>query len=107
MINTHLKFEARIPNGSKFVALTRNCTKFLSLKANLTLKVKVKVTRFRTHPRLYVINIWFKFEDKILNTSKVIVFTRNHTDDDADDYGTKNNVPPHNILAIFPFCYSS
>ena len=28
---THLKFEAKIPNGSKF----------LSLKANLTLKVKV------------------------------------------------------------------
>ena len=33
----------------------------------------------------YVINTWFKFEDKIQNTSKVIVLTRNHTDDDADD----------------------
>ena len=32
-----------------------------------------------------MINIWFKFEDKIQNTSKVIVFTRNHTDDDTDD----------------------
>ena len=38
MINTHLKFEAKIPNGSKAVAFTRNNTKFLSLKANLTLK---------------------------------------------------------------------
>ena len=40
-----------------------------------------------------MINIWFKFEDKIQNTSKVITFTRNHTDDDADD-GTKNNMSP-------------
>ena len=39
MINTHLKFEAKIPNGSKAVAFT-------SLKANLTLKVKV--TSFQT-----------------------------------------------------------
>ena len=42
MINTHLKFEAKIPNASKAVAFTRNYTQFLSLKANLTLKVKVK-----------------------------------------------------------------
>ena len=48
MINKHLKFEAKIPNGSKVVAFTRNYTKFLSLKANLTLKVKVKVTSFQT-----------------------------------------------------------
>ena len=47
-----------------------------------------------------MINIWFKFEDKIQNTSKVIVFTRNHTDvedDDADnddDDGNKNNMSP-------------
>ena len=46
-----------------------------------------------------MINIWFKFEDKIQNTSKVIVFTRNHTDgdnaDDAgDDDGTKNKMSP-------------
>ena len=34
-----------------------------------------------------MINIWFKFEDKIQNTSKVIMFTRNHTDD-----RTKNNM---------------
>ena len=46
MINTHLKFEAKIPNGSKVVAFTRHYTKFSSFKANLTLKVKVKVTSF-------------------------------------------------------------
>ena len=46
MINTHLKFEAKIPNGSKVVAFTKNYTKFLSLKANLTLNVKLKVTSF-------------------------------------------------------------
>ena len=51
MINTHLKFEAKILNGSKTVAFTRNYTKFLSLKANLTLKVKVKVTSFQTYLR--------------------------------------------------------
>ena len=39
--------------------------------------------------------LWFKFEDEIQNTSKVIVFTRNHTNDDADDNGgTKNNMSP-------------
>ena len=43
---------------------------------------------------LYVINIWFKFEDKIQYTSKVIVFTRNHTDEDDADDGTKNNMSP-------------
>ena len=41
MINTRLKFEAKIPTGSKVVAFTRNYTKFLSLKPNLTLKAKV------------------------------------------------------------------
>ena len=35
---------------------------------------------------LYVTNTWFKFGDKNQNTSKVIVFSRNHIDDDdADD----------------------
>ena len=51
MINTYLKFEAEIPNGSKVVAFTRNYTIFLSLKTNLTLKVKVKVTSFQTSLR--------------------------------------------------------
>ena len=43
-----------------------------------------------------MINTWFKFEEKIQNLSKVIVFTRNHTDDDDDavDDGTKTNVSP-------------
>ena len=37
--------------------------------------------------------MWFKFEDKIQNTSKAMVFTRNHADDN-DDNGTKNNMSP-------------
>ena len=51
MINAHLKFEAKILNGSKDVTFKRNYTKFLSLKSNLTLKVKVKVTSFQTYLR--------------------------------------------------------
>ena len=51
MLNTHLKFEAKILNGSKVVAFTRDYTKFFSLKANLTLKVKVKATSFQTRLR--------------------------------------------------------
>ena len=47
MINTHLKFEGKIPYGSKIVAFTRNYTKVLSLKANLTLNAKVMVTSFK------------------------------------------------------------
>ena len=47
MINTYLKFEAKIPNGSKVVVFARNYAKFLSLKTNLTLNVKVKVTSFK------------------------------------------------------------
>ena len=39
-----------------------------------------------------------KIKKKIQNTSKVIVFTRNHTDNDEDtdddDDGTKNNMSP-------------
>ena len=41
---------------------------------------------------LYVINTWFKFEDKIRNDSKVIMSKGIHTatddDDDADDDGS-------------------
>ena len=51
MLNTHFKFEAKIPYGSKVIAFTRNYTKFLRFKANLTLKVKVKVISFETHLR--------------------------------------------------------
>ena len=39
----------------------------------------------------HVIKTWFKLEGKIQNPSKVITFTRNHTDD-ANDDRTKNNV---------------
>ena len=49
--HTYLKFEVKIPYGSKVFAFTRNYTKFLSFKANLTLKVKVKFTCFQTHLR--------------------------------------------------------
>ena len=47
-----------------------------------------------------MINTWFKFEDKIQNTSKVIMFTRNCKDDDNDDAedtdkdDDKNNMSP-------------
>ena len=34
---------------------------------------------------------WFKFEVKIPNDVKVTLFTSNHTDDENDDDGTKNN----------------
>ena len=51
MLNTHRKFEAKIPNSSKVVTFTINYKNFLSLKANLTLKVKVKVTSFQTRLR--------------------------------------------------------
>ena len=39
-----------------------------------------------------MINTWFKFEGKTQKASKVIMFTRNHTDDDPDDERTKNNM---------------
>ena len=43
-----------------------------------------------------MINTWFKFEDKIQNISRVIVFTRNHIDDADDEVDdiTKNNISP-------------
>ena len=69
MINTQVKLEAKIPNGSKVVAFTMNYTKFLAFKANLTLKVKVKVTSFQTHLRYLVINEQFKCKGKIPNRS--------------------------------------
>ena len=46
-----IKFEAKIPKGSKLVTFTRNHTEFLSFKANLSLKVKVKVISFQLHLR--------------------------------------------------------
>ena len=39
-----------------------------------------------------MINTWFKFEGKIPNYSKVIMFTRNHTENNADeDVGGKRH----------------
>ena len=38
MINTHLKFEAKILNGSKDVTFTRNYTKFLNFKSQFDLE---------------------------------------------------------------------
>ena len=69
MINTHLKFEAKIPNGLKVVAVTRNYRKVLSLKANLTLNAKVKVTSFKLVQNLYMINEQFMCKDKITKWS--------------------------------------
>ena len=51
MINAHLKFEIKIPNGLQVVAFTRNYTQFLSFNTSLTLKDKVKVTSFQTRLR--------------------------------------------------------
>ena len=76
MINTHLNFEAKVPNGSKMFAFTRNYSKYLSLKANLTLKVK----NFCIHKELHKI---FKFKGQFdlegqgqghqfLNTSEIL-----------------------------------
>ena len=48
MVNTHLKFEAKIPNGSK---LLHSQEIKQNLKSNLTLKVKVKVISFQTQLR--------------------------------------------------------
>ena len=38
----------------------------------------------------------FNFEGKIKNDSKVIAFTKNHTDNNTDNYdnGTKNHMSP-------------
>ena len=68
-------------------------TKILGgFRANLTLKIKVKSsqTRLRSSSDRYLVQV----EGKIQNASKVITFTRNHTDDDedADEDGTKNNM---------------
>ena len=61
MIKTQLKFEGKIHYSSKLVAFTRNHTSF---KSNLTLKVKVKVTSFQTHPRYLDDNEQFECQGK-------------------------------------------
>ena len=74
MINKQFKFEAK------------------PLKISKPLKIKVKVTKYQKLVRdLYVTKTKFKFEGKIPNDSKVIMFTRNHTDNDD---GTQNNTSP-------------
>ena len=65
MINANLKFEVKIPNGSKVVAFTRNYTKFLGLKANLILNVKVQVTNFKLVQNLCMINDSLRVNYKI------------------------------------------
>ena len=58
----------------------------------MTLKIKVKVKSFQTRPRSLCDQYMVKFEGKIQNDSKVIVFTRNHSHNDEDR--TKNNKSP-------------
>ena len=53
MINTHLKLEAKIRNGSKVVAITRNYTKLLSFKANFTLKCQGQGHQFSNLPEIF------------------------------------------------------
>ena len=53
MINKQLKLKAKIPNGSKVVAFTRNYTKFSSFRANMTLKVKVTSLSVKAKFRIY------------------------------------------------------
>ena len=70
----------------------------------MKIKVNSKMSRlpgFELLRDFYMIKTWFKFEGNIPNDPKVIVFTRNHTDDGAgndndayDDKETKQNMPP-------------
>ena len=64
--------------------------KFKKIKTKILEVSRPRSPVFKLVRDLYVINTWFKFEDKIT------VFTRNHTDNDADDNDdrTKNNVSP-------------
>ena len=54
MLNTHLKFEAKISYGSKVVTFT-------SLKANLNLMVKVKVRSFLNSAKPHSLSLKVKF----------------------------------------------
>ena len=49
MIDTQLKLEAKIPNGSKVSAFHKELHKKFSSKANMTLKVRV--ASFQKHQR--------------------------------------------------------
>ena len=68
---------------SKRLNLKKNTTKILEvLRPIWPWRSRSRSPVFQLVWELYVINTWFKFEDKIQNTSKVIVFTRNHTDNE-------------------------
>ena len=67
-------------------------------------KIKTKILEvsrpiFKLVRDLHVTLHCFKFEDEIQIISKVTVFTRNHTEDDADD-GTKNNHSNDEVLIM-------
>ena len=99
MLNDQFTLEGKIQKGSILKVKTKKNKNFGSFNANLTLKIKVKVTNFKIIQDIKMINKKFKFEDKILNDSKVVALIRNHTDDDNatatyDADGTKNNVSP-------------
>ena len=55
MINTQIKLEGKIPTVQKLLFVDKILKKFKpnfgGFKADLTLKIKVKVTSFRTRPR--------------------------------------------------------
>ena len=51
MINTHLRFQAKIPNGSKVVAFTRNYTKF-SINS-LSEKAKFHMGQFKSLKQIF------------------------------------------------------
>ena len=92
MINKQFKFEGKILNGYIFKKIK---PKFWMFRGQFDLEDQFQgQSVFKFIRDLYVINMWFKFEDKIQNTSKVIVFTRNHTDNDDDDDATKNSMSP-------------
>ena len=86
--NLTLKVKVKVARLQTHLSYLNQNQNFGGFKANLTLKIKVKVTSFQTRPRPLCDQ--YLVQDKIQNNSKVIVFTRNHTDDD----GTKNNMSP-------------
>ena len=68
----------------------------------MPIKIRSRSPVFELVRDLYVINTWFKFEGKIQNTSEVIVFTRNHTDDDVDAEGRgKMQIPTYIKKVLF------
>ena len=90
MINTHLKFEAKIPNGSKVVAFTRNYIKFLGLKAKLTLKVKSR--HFSNTSEIFrrsMNSLSVKANSKYVNLKVKQIFCKFEGQFDIEDQGHK------------------